>query len=141
LCFTKSESLSWPFNAGEVWNRVLVPGYWQPRGLGDGATRRDGTGNFTKFAVCAACYALINVTVDSLSMRRQWSTEVRSGGSFYSHNDLRIHFGIAKANRIDLLEVRCPSGRRAQFTDVPVNQFFKIVEGENELFWRIAYAH
>jgi hypothetical protein len=59
--------------------------------------------------------------------------EVRSGGSFYSQNDLRIHFGIGTANRIDLLEVRWPSGRRDQFTDVPVNQFLKIVEGQNKL--------
>src|SRR5581483_8040931 len=37
--------------------------------------------------------------------------EVRSGGSYISQNDLRIHFGIGKAEKIDLLEIRWPSGQ------------------------------
>ncbi len=59
--------------------------------------------------------------------------EVRSGGSFYSQNDFRIHFGLAKANRIDLLEIRWPSSKQDRFSDLPVNKFLKIVEGENKL--------
>jgi enediyne biosynthesis protein E4 len=59
--------------------------------------------------------------------------EVRSGGSFYSQNDLRIHFGLGKAARIDKLEVHWPSQQVDRFTDVPVNQIFKLVEGSPKL--------
>src|SRR2546426_7562099 len=36
--------------------------------------------------------------------------EVRSGGSYLSQNDLRLHFGFEKRTKIDLVEVRWPSG-------------------------------
>jgi enediyne biosynthesis protein E4 len=55
--------------------------------------------------------------------------EVRSGGSFYSQNDLRVHFGLGNAARIDKLEIRWPSGQVDRFTDVASNQFLKVVEG------------
>jgi enediyne biosynthesis protein E4 len=55
--------------------------------------------------------------------------EVRSGGSFYSQNDLRIHFGLGKATRIDKLEIRWPSSQVDRFTNVPTNQILKLVEG------------
>ena len=64
--------------------------------------------------------------------------EVRSGGSFYSQNDLRIHFGIGKAARIDLLEVRWPSGRVDHFTGVSVNKSLTIVEGKSTLALTLA---
>ena len=32
--------------------------------------------------------------------------EVRSGGGYFSQNDLRVHFGLGKAERVDLLEIR-----------------------------------
>jgi ASPIC and UnbV. len=31
--------------------------------------------------------------------------EVRSGGGYFSQNDLRVHFGLGKAEKIDLLEI------------------------------------
>jgi hypothetical protein len=55
--------------------------------------------------------------------------EVRSGGSFYSQNDLRIHFGLGKASRIDQIEVHWPSGQIDRLADVAANQILKIVEG------------
>ena len=64
--------------------------------------------------------------------------EVRSGGSFYSQNDLRIHFGIGKAARIDLLEVRWPSGRVDQFTGISANKSLTIVEGKSPLALSLA---
>jgi hypothetical protein len=58
--------------------------------------------------------------------------EVRSGGSFYSQNDLRIHFGLGKAARIDELEIRWPSGRIDHFNGVPVNRLLTLVEGSTK---------
>ena len=36
--------------------------------------------------------------------------EVRSGGSYLSHNDFRAHFGLGRAEKIEAVEVRWPSG-------------------------------
>ena len=54
---------------------------------------------------------------DARGGREQTSSqmdEVRSGGSYFSQNDLRVHFGIGKAEKVDLLEIRWPSGLRGK---------------------------
>ena len=56
--------------------------------------------------------------------------EVRSGGGYISQNDLRIHFGLGKARRVDLLEVRWPSGQVDTLKDVKVNQLVYVKEGK-----------
>jgi hypothetical protein len=56
--------------------------------------------------------------------------EVRSGGSYLSQNDLRIHFGLGRATRIDLLEVFWPSGQVDRMTSLPVNRILTIREGQ-----------
>jgi enediyne biosynthesis protein E4 len=55
--------------------------------------------------------------------------EVRSGGGYISQNDLRVHFGIGKAKKIDLLEVRWPSGQVDTLKDVAPNQVIHVKEG------------
>jgi enediyne biosynthesis protein E4 len=56
--------------------------------------------------------------------------EVRSGGSYLSQNDLRVHFGIGKASRIALIEVHWPSGRQDVLKDVKPNQLIYVEEGK-----------
>ena len=56
--------------------------------------------------------------------------EVRSGGSYISHNDLRLHFGFEKRTRIDLIEVRWPSGVVDKITDTSVNEILTVKEGQ-----------
>ncbi len=36
--------------------------------------------------------------------------EVHSGGSYLSQNDLRLHFGLGSATKIDSVEIHWPSG-------------------------------
>jgi hypothetical protein len=57
--------------------------------------------------------------------------EVRSGGGYFSQSDLRVHFGLGKADRVDVLEIRWPSGQVDTMKDVAVNQvvFVKEVAG------------
>ena len=55
--------------------------------------------------------------------------EVQSGGSYLSFHDLRAHFGVGKAEQIDLLEIRWLSGQIDQGTHLPVNRRFIAVEG------------
>jgi len=56
--------------------------------------------------------------------------EVRSGGSYLSQNDLRIHFGLGKATKVELLEIRWPSGHVDTLKDIPANQLVYAKEAE-----------
>ena len=56
--------------------------------------------------------------------------EVRSGGSYISQNDLRVHFGIGKAEKVDLLEIHWPSGQVDTLKDIKPNQLIVVKEGE-----------
>jgi hypothetical protein len=55
--------------------------------------------------------------------------EVRSGGSYYSQNDLRVHFGLGKRDKVKTIEIRWPSGQTDTLTDVAANQFITVKEG------------
>ncbi|HEX3436888.1 MAG TPA: CRTAC1 family protein [Pseudacidobacterium sp.] len=55
--------------------------------------------------------------------------EVRSGGSYLSQNDLRLHFGLGKATKIDSVEIRWPSGSIEKLTGVDADHFYSILEG------------
>jgi len=55
--------------------------------------------------------------------------EVRSGGGYFSQSDLRVHFGIGKAEKVDLLEIRWPSGQVDVIKDIKPNQLVYVKEG------------
>lgn len=56
--------------------------------------------------------------------------EVRSGGSYLSQNDLRLHFGLGKAERVDRVEIRWPSGKTEALTNLAARSFYTVKEGE-----------
>ncbi|HWZ82491.1 MAG TPA: CRTAC1 family protein [Terriglobales bacterium] len=56
--------------------------------------------------------------------------EVRGGGSYLSQNDLRLHFGLGSASKIDSVEVRWPNGKLETFKDVSADKIYTIVEGQ-----------
>ena len=57
--------------------------------------------------------------------------EVRSGSSVMSQNDLRLHFGLGKAQGVDVLEVKWPTTQKIEkFSNVKANQILTIREGE-----------
>ena len=55
--------------------------------------------------------------------------EVRSGGSYYSQNDLRVHFGLDGAVKADLIEIEWPSGHKDTWKDLPANALYVLEEG------------
>jgi hypothetical protein len=59
--------------------------------------------------------------------------EVRGGGSYISQNDLRVHFGLGDAARVDRLEVRWPSGLEERFTELAVDRIHTLAEGSGTL--------
>jgi enediyne biosynthesis protein E4 len=59
----------------------------------------------------------------------QQMDEVRSGGSYISQSDLRVHFGLGKATKADL-EVHWPSGQIDKIPGVGANRVVTVIEGK-----------
>ncbi len=55
--------------------------------------------------------------------------EVMSGSSYYSQNDLRLHFGLGAARQADAVVIRWPSGATDSFEAVPGNRVIHVIEG------------
>lgn len=62
--------------------------------------------------------------------KRTWVDEVRSGSSFSSSNDLRLHFGLGREALITCLTVRWPNGEVETFPILGVDRTLEIVEGK-----------
>jgi hypothetical protein len=60
---------------------------------------------------------------------RGWVQEVRSGSSYLSSNDLRLHFGIGAAAKIDRVDIDWPSGRKESFPSPPIDRVVSFTEG------------
>ena len=54
--------------------------------------------------------------------------EVRSGGSYLSQSDLRLHFGLANHQKLDKLEIFWPSGKVETLTDVAADRCYLVQE-------------
>ena len=69
------------------------------------------------------------VTVTAQATRQV--QEVRSGSSFMSHSDLRLHFGLGSANSVDKIEIQWPfAGSNETIINLGSNQFVTITEGK-----------
>jgi hypothetical protein len=58
-----------------------------------------------------------------------WFQEERSGSSYISNNDLRLHFGLGSASTVQYLDVAWPSGLEERFPGGPSDHFVTLVEG------------
>jgi hypothetical protein len=56
--------------------------------------------------------------------------EIKSGSSYLSQNDMRAHFGLARASVVDRLEIRWPNGRTEVIEKIPAGQIITVREGE-----------
>jgi len=59
--------------------------------------------------------------------------QVRSGDSYISQSDLRLHFGLEKRAKVDSIQVRWPSGTVDKITNVGVNRIITIKEGQGKI--------
>jgi enediyne biosynthesis protein E4 len=73
-----------------------------------------------------ALNARVRVTAGDLVQ----TDEVRSGGSYISQNDLRLHFGLGTHDHVDKVEVFWPSGSQDTYTQLAANRFYTLVEGK-----------
>jgi hypothetical protein len=56
--------------------------------------------------------------------------EVHSGGSYLSQNDLRVHFGLGSATKIDKVEIHWPSGLTEDLTNLAADHYYNVLEGK-----------
>jgi len=56
--------------------------------------------------------------------------EIHSGGSYLSQNDLRVHFGLGAAKKIESVEIRWPSGKIERIKDLDADKFYSVLEGQ-----------
>ena len=59
--------------------------------------------------------------------------QVRSGDSYISQSDLRLHFGLEKRSKVDSIQVRWPSGAVDKIANVGVNRIITIKEGQGKV--------
>jgi hypothetical protein len=72
----------------------------------------------------------IGARVKVISGGRSQLDEVMSGSSYYSQNDLRLHFGLGSATVVELIEIGWPSGAKDVLRDVAANQFLVVQESK-----------
>jgi len=61
---------------------------------------------------------------------RTQARAVLSQASYYSHDDVRQHFGLGAATRVERLEVQWPNGAVETLRDLPVRQILTVTEGK-----------
>lgn len=54
--------------------------------------------------------------------------QIRRAGSYLSSNDVRLHLGLGRAEKVDVLEITWPTGAVQRLDDLKSNQFLTIVE-------------
>jgi hypothetical protein len=60
---------------------------------------------------------------------RSWVDEVRSGSSYSSSSDLRLHFGLGGCTLAEFIQVRWPNGREEIFPGGAADRFATLKEG------------
>jgi hypothetical protein len=73
-----------------------------------------------------ALNARVMVTADGVTQ----TDEIHSGGSYLSQNDLRLHFGLGKASKVERVQIHWPSGRVEDLTNLAADHFYSVVEGQ-----------
>jgi hypothetical protein len=73
----------------------------------------------------------IGARVTLHSAKRLWVNEVRSGSSYNSSNDLRLHFGLGSETSLTDIEVRWPNGKLEIFPPpASVDRMIELTEGK-----------
>ena len=74
----------------------------------------------------------IGAKVTVLAGGRKLVQEVRSGSSYISNNDMRLHFGLGSSTEVERVEIRWPNGNTESFPGGSANGFVTLIEGRGE---------
>jgi hypothetical protein len=69
--------------------------------------------------------ARVKIVADGITQ----TDEVRSGSSYLSQNDMRLHFGLGKASKVDEVAIRWPSGKSESIKGLAADKFYAVLEG------------
>src|SRR5882762_1697872 len=95
-------------------NQIRSPNHWIAVRTVGTKSNRDGIG--------------ARVTVKAGTHR--WVDEVRSGASYASNNDIRVHFGLGSAAKVDWIQIRWPSGLVERYDKLASDAIHNLKEGE-----------
>jgi hypothetical protein len=94
--------------------------------------RNDGAnGNHSILIKCVGTRSnrsAIGTRVSVTCGKHRQTAEVKSGSGYYSHTDLRLHFGLGRAGTVDAVELSWPSGLKETLKDLPANHLYVIQE-------------
>ena len=71
----------------------------------------------------------LNARVKVIAGDLAQTDEVRSGGSYLSQSDLRLHFGLGDHRQPDKVEIFWPSGGTETLTNLEADRFYCVKEG------------
>ena len=94
-------------------NEAANQNHWLGVGVAGTRSNRDGIG----------------ARVTLFAGGKQWAQEMRSGSSYLSSSDLRLHFGLGGLITVDRIEIDWPSGLKEQFPAARADQMMTLVEG------------
>jgi len=94
-------------------NQIRTPNHWIAIHTVGTKSNRDGIG--ARILVKAGSRVLVD--------------EVRSGSSYVSNNDMRVHFGLGAATKIEWVEIHWPSGLKERFAGLAVDTVQIVKEG------------
>jgi hypothetical protein len=77
-------------------------------------------------------YQAIGARVRLVAQELEQLREVRTGTSFQSQHDLRLHFGLGN-HATAQIEIRWPDGTLQQFKDIKANRFYRVNKTENQI--------
>jgi len=107
---------------------VLANNQNEPPSLWKQSHRADGHWLLLQLAGSRSNRSAIGARVAVAAGGRTQIDEVRSGGSYLSQNDMRLHFGLGSATRADSITVRWPSGEKTVLRDVAADRVVTIRE-------------
>ena len=70
----------------------------------------------------------IGTRIEISAQGKRQTAEVRSGTSFLSHSDLKVHFGLGAASSVESVVLHWPSGAVQTLRDVAANQVLTVRE-------------
>ncbi len=119
---------------GDIFNRgnvdIAVLNVVRPASLFSNTTANGNHRVTFKLQGTRSNRAAIGARVTVQAGKSRQFDEVRSGSSYLSQNDLRLHFGLGNESRLDSVEVRWPNGNVEKLRDLAADRMYTIVEGK-----------
>jgi hypothetical protein len=72
----------------------------------------------------------LNARISIVAGGMTQTDEIHSGGSYLSQNDLRVHFGLGSAEKIQSVTIHWPSGKVETLSNLAADKYYSVLEGQ-----------